>query len=137
MISLNPIKAAVAPYLLYIKLGLAAIALSVAFSSGCTYGSDKQEVKTVKAENQANVYARQAEALADTIEEGNRQVAANQQAAREQAAIAAQAVKDAEVEKKKNTKLQQEFNKKLAAAKKDPDCKAVLEMKLCPALLNY
>lgn len=134
---LNPIKAALSPYTFYLKLGLAALLIGFLFVSGCNYGESRQEVKTVKAERIADGYRTQAEVLAAGIEEGNRQVAANQQAVREQAAIAAQAVKDAEAEKKKNTQQQKEFNKKLEAAKLDPDCKAVMEMKLCKVLQNY
>lgn len=138
---LNIAKAAIAPYLVYIKVGALALCLAVSATLGYRYGASTHatgeaqkavQIVQLAAENaslrQAN--AKQANAVAEAnriVEQNAKQGAANQ--------TRAQSVGDSVGEA--NDKLQKQ---KLAAlekanqALKDAKCQELMRMKVCSAV---
>lgn len=132
---------ALQPYASAIKIGLQVAVVAVIFGlgswAGCSVGKG-QSADTIKGLNeQVSTLTVQAEVTAKAVEAANAQVKANQQFAKEREKMAEDAAKDAAKAKQELTTKHREFTKKLKDAEKDPDCKAIMEMELCPILRDY
>lgn len=131
MISLNPIKTALAPYLFWLKLAfLAALFLGGLFT-GCQLQEGRDQKKLGQAQAGLLYYKGQAESNALTLEEVNRQYKANAQAAREWQERAKESAAEVAKEKAKNNQENSKWAAELKRLKKDPDCKALMESKIC------
>lgn len=106
--------------------------------AGCSAGH-KQNASTIEEQGKTiAVQKAQLVANANAIEEANKQVKANQQFAREREQLANDIAKDVSKKNKKIAQLEEQISKKIVAAeKKNPDCKAVMEMNICPELMDY
>lgn len=136
-LSLNPIKVFLAPYAIYFKLALLAALFIGGVFTGCKCQATRNDAQVIDLTKWRDYYKEQANVNADAIREVNRQAKANQQAAFEWRDRAEEASNTAARERRANEQLKEDFAEKLARAKKDPDCKAIMEMELCPALRDY
>lgn len=133
----NPIKAAIAPYMVWLKVALLAALFVGGMFTGCKWEGSNNREQIQDLTKWRQYYFDQAATNADALAEVNRQYEANKQAAKEWKERAEQADKAADKEKDKNQDLQEAFEKRLAKAKSNPDCKAIMEMNLCPTLRDY
>ena len=135
---LAELKAAAAPYLLLIRIGLWVLLAGGLFVSGCRHGvsTTREEARATLAEAERaasdNLAAANAcgQAMADVTAEAGRAkaaAAARQALAEQQAAQAAQATAAAQARAETAAKA-------LQAAKATPTCKAQLEMELCASI---
>lgn len=133
--------AAIEPYLKTIKLVALGLAVVVAFGLGNKVGcsvAKQQSAEQIKTLTDEKVtLSTQLSMTAAAVEEANRQVKANQQFAKEREKMAEDAAKQAEKAKKEMDAQGRAYEKKLRDAAKNPDCKAVLEQKLCPLVMDY
>lgn len=133
--------AAIEPYLKTIKLVALGLAIVVAFGlgnwSGCSVAKHQsaEQIKTLTDDKVT--LSTQLSMTAAAVEEANRQVKANQQFAKEREKMAEDAAKQAEKAKKEMDAQGRAYEKKLRDAAKNPDCKSVLEQKLCPLVMDY
>lgn len=125
------VKAALAPYMVWIKVGLAALLLSIAFVSGCNYGevSSEKEIATLKGDKrllqQANASWAQA-AIERSLE-----VDANAKRSEQIQKQAANDAKDLERNRKTTEDTVADNQITLDKAVRDPKCGELLEMKVC------
>lgn len=136
-LSLNPIKAALAPYVIYIKLVFIAALFVGGVFTGCEWEEGRNSKHVAAVEKERDTYKEQSNVNALALQEVNKQYEANKQAALEWKERAEVAANFAKKEKEKNEDLQSDFQKRLAKAKTNPDCKAIMEMNLCPTLRDY
>ena len=127
----DPLRATLAPYLAAIKLALMAAVFLGGLFTGCQCQERRDVKKIEKAQSSVLYYKGQAEANAAALTEVNKQYKANKQAAIEWQERASDAADAAEKQKRLNLKEQLKWEKELAAAKKDPDCKALMESHIC------
>lgn len=132
---------ALQPYASAIKIGLQVAIVVAIFTlgswAGCSVGKG-QSADTIKDLNkQITTLTLQVDADAKAVAEANAQVQANKQFAKEREKMAEDAAKDAAKAKRELDAQGRAFQKKLKDAEKDPDCKAILEMNLCPLLRDY
>ena len=125
------------PYWGYVKAVAAAILLLLVLGAGCSIqkGIDSKHVNKALA---AKMEAEQKYSLVMLqIEESNKRVLE----AEKEAALLAEKnealAKEASEQKKQKDKVAKEYQKKLEAAKRDPSCASLLEMKLCEAVSGY
>lgn len=121
-------------YLLWIKLGIAVVALSVAFFSGCRVQANQD---ADKREAQAARIADLNRALSDFVgvfDDVNAQAARDKATAAKQAERAADAVKAADKRADRYRTDIQAIEDDIAKAKRDPDCKRALEQQTCAIL---
>lgn len=125
------------PYWGYVKAVAAALLLLLVLGAGCSIqkGIDSKHVNKALA---AKVEAEQKYSLVMLqIEESNKRVLE----AEKEAALLAEKnealAKEASAQKKQKDRAAKEYQKKLEAAKRDPSCASLLEMKLCEAVSGY
>lgn len=133
MSNLNPVKAALAPYLLYLKLAL----LAALFLGGTFTGCKLQEGKVEKAQAAVLFYKGQSEANASALNAANKQALANKKVADKEKAARVKSTAAGEREKAENDKELQLWAEEVDRLKKDPDCKAIMEMKLCKSITSF
>lgn len=133
----DPVIAAAQPYLIWLKLAFLAALFVGGVFTGCEWEEGRNSKHVAAVEKERDAYKSQSNINAAALQEVNKQFKANQQAAFEWKQRAEEAGHAADRERDKNNDLQEEFKKKLARAKKDPDCKAVMEMNICPMLRDY
>lgn len=133
--------AAIEPYLKTIKLVALALLIVASLGLGTKVGCSvarSQSAETIKTlTDEKATLTTQLSQTAAAVEEANRQVKANQQFAKEREKMAEDAAKQAEKAKKEMDAQGRAYEKKLRDAAKNPDCKAVLEQKLCPLVMDY
>lgn len=134
---LNALK----PYWSIIKAGLLLTGVLTVFSlgswAGCSAGKRSSEARIAALTKDKDVLAAQNSAITEAVNQANKQVEANKRFAKEREEMAEKAAKDAAKAKKELAAKQKDFERRLKAAEKDPDCKAILEQRLCPLLRNY
>ena len=135
--NLNPIKAAVTPYVLYLKLAFLAVLFLGGTFTGCKCQASRDESKIEAVEKERDGFKSQAEASATALTEVNRQTEANKRAAREQKERADEATEEATKQKRLLAQREDAWKKEYLRLKNTPDCKNLLEQNLCPALRNY
>jgi len=128
MISLNPIKAAAAPYLVWIKLGAIVAILLAAFTGGCTvqkkFDAGVIAKKDTALHDAANSLRAAGTALREINQEAARRIAEakkNEKAARDAEVIAHEAAQRIAVKA-------MTFESKLSQARKKASCDALLNM---------
>lgn len=133
--------AAIEPYLKTIKLAALALVIVASLGLGTKVGCSvarSESAETIKAlTDEKATLSTQLSLTAAAVEEANRQVKANQQFAKEREKMAEDAAKEAATAKKKLDVQERAYQKKLRDAERDPDCKAILEQKLCPLVMDY
>lgn len=127
----DPVKAAAAPYLFWIKVAFMAVLFLGGLFTGCQLQENRDDKKVVKAQSAVLYYRGQAETNALALEEVNKQYKANAQAAREWQDRATATANEVAKQKEKNNKDNSKWAAELAKLKKDPDCKAIMESKIC------
>jgi hypothetical protein len=116
----------IAPYLLYIKLGLAALILSVVFWGGCSVqkSRDEAQIERLKGSLQTAHYVlNQAKAVLDDV------TARSKQRRVEFKTMLVRAEKSTEAAERAEERLKRErraFDSRLAKAKREPDCATLL-----------
>lgn len=129
---------AIAPYASLLKWILIAALLGVVFIGGCNHGTEEQlerDAKAMKAaDDRANHEAAQSAILAATLLQIDRDTETALIAATEQAKRAMQAEARADTAAKDHAETVERVERDMAAAKRDPSCKAVLETQTCAAL---
>lgn len=129
------------PYMLAIKIGVLLVGVLGVFSlgswAGCSVGKGQSASEISELKIEKGKLEVQVSSLAKDIENSNRQVEANKQFAKERQEMMEEAAKDAAKAKKALAEQRVSYEKKLKDAKKDPDCKAILEQQLCPLLQSY
>lgn len=135
--NINPIKAAIAPYTFYLKLALLALLFVGGTLTGCHCQSTRNDKEVAALTTERDGYKEQATASASALTEVNRQTEANKIAAREQKERADAATEEATKQKRLLAQREDAWKKEYERLKKTPDCKNLLEQKLCPALRNY
>lgn len=127
----------IAPYVRTIRAVAAAVVLLLVLGAGCSIqkGIDSKHVNKALA---AKVEAEQKYSLVMLqIEESNKRVLE----AEKEAALLAEKnealAKEAAEQKRQKDKAAKDYQKKLEAAKRDPSCASLLEMKLCEAVSGY
>lgn len=133
--------AAIEPYLKTIKLVALAVVIVASLGLGSKVGCSvarKESAEQIKTLTDEKVdLSTKLSLTAAAVEEANRQVKANQQFAKEREKLAEDAAKQADKAKKEMDAQGRAYEKKLRDAAKNPDCKAVLEQKLCPLVMDY
>lgn len=125
------------PYLTLIKVVIGVLLLGVAFVGGCkweknSYAEEKAELNTVISSQKLQLTA-----LTSSLEEINKQALANKEAAEAAKERAEEAALEATKARAKLAREQAAWDKKFEAAKKDPDCKELLERQLCPLIDSF
>ena len=127
----------IAPYVRTIRAVAAVVVLLLVLWAGCSIqkGIDSKHVNKALA---AKMEAEQKYSLVLLqIEESNKRVLE----AEKEAALLAEKnealAKEAAEQKRQKDKAAKEYQKKLEAAKRDPSCASLLEMKLCEAVSGY
>lgn len=133
--------AAIEPYLKTIKLVALAVVIAASLGLGAKVGCSvarNESADTIKTltDEKATLSTQLAQTAA-AVEAANQQVKANKQFAKEREKMAEDAAKQAEKAKKEMDAQGRAYEKKLRDAAKNPDCKAVLEQKLCPLVMDY
>lgn len=122
------------PYLLYIKLGLAAVVIALAFGGGCKYQAGRDAKKLAACDKQLTDTRAALAVTAETLRQVDAETLAAQKRAEENARtarqIAEQADRDAAAYRKRLTSIERE----LVDAKRDPKCRQQLELPVCAAL---
>lgn len=134
MITLNAAKAAVAPYLVWIKVGIFALCLAVSATLAYRYGTStsRVEVAQLAAENASLRLAN--DSYAKTADEANRIVADNLARA---ADVQKQASDVGDSVGKASLKIQKKKIADLEAANKalkDAKCQDLMRMEVCPTV---
>lgn len=130
---LDPIK----PYLTLIKWGIAALLLGVAFFGGCSCQKEKEMNKRAELTTVIEAQKAQIAVLNTQLNDVSSQTKANKKAAEDAAKLAEQYAEEAAKAKAQLDKKQEEWDRKFAKAKNDPDCKELLRMKLCPLITDF
>lgn len=133
----DPVVAAAQPYLIWIKLAFIASLFLGGLFTGCHVQKGRDAEKVTEITESRDYYKGQGDVLAKDLAEVNKQYKANAQAAREWRDRAQDIALAAAEEKKKNQRQQDKWEAELAKLKKDPDCKAILEMKLCKSITSF
>lgn len=130
-----------APYIGLIKILVLAVLVGAAFIGGCRAqkGADRDRLDKAAADlRAASVELGKAhlalDASAKALREVDRQAKAAQAAAERLAKVAAEAVEGAERDAEAYADQLADVERELARAKRDPDCKQLLEVQSCAAL---
>lgn len=129
----DPLK----PYLTLIKWVLGVGLLFAAFASGCSWKGDRDEKEMGEMQQTIDAQLLQLNSLTSTLESVNEQTAENMKVAEEARKLAQKAVDEAENAKGKLDKQQADWNKKFADAQRNPNCKELMEKKLCPLIQDF
>ena len=127
----------IAPYLHIIKAAAAAVVLLLVLGAGCSIqkGIDSKHVNKALADK---LEAEQKYSLVLLqIEESNKRVLEVQKEAALLAEKNEALAKEAAEQKRQKDKAAKDYQKKLEAARRDPSCASLLEMKLCEAVSGY
>lgn len=133
MLSLAPIK----PYLTLIKWGVGVLLLLGAFAWGWNVKGNRDEAKMGGMQQTIDAQLLQLETLNITLESVNAQTEENVKAAKEARERAEKAAAAAEKAKAKLDKKQAAWDREFEKAKRDPDCKELMERKLCPLIQDF
>lgn len=137
MLTLEAAKAAVSPYLLLIKLGLVAALFLGGVFTGCQWQETRDDKKIATAETNVKYYQGQAVEVNKALVAMSDQAEANAAQAESQKAQADKAVQEAAAAKLKLDKQQSKWEKEFERIYKNPDCKRILEQKLCPLITDF
>lgn len=132
------VLAPIRPYLWLAKwLGLAVV-VSVLFVGGCRHGEKRQsreDAKAIKAAlDEAAAHKAQASVLAQRIAEIDAETAEMARLAQERIAAAEEAAKRAAKAEAALRAEMGQIERDIAKAKKNPDCRRMLEAKVCASL---
>ena len=127
-----------APWMLYIKLGLAALLLGGLFVGGCNHGTRAQAARDAKAlaaaEARVSACKAQVAICAATLATIDQNTAQARREAAEQAKRADEAVKRAAANHVAYLRSMADIEGELSAARRDPACAEQLAETLCVAL---
>lgn len=128
-----------APYANLIKWGLIVALLLGTFVTGCNHGTGRQFAKDkdaiAAADERANIQAQQAAILAGTLAQIEAETAEREASAKAVADKAKQAAARAEKAEKQLRSELATIERDIDKAKRNPDCKRVLESPTCARLL--
>lgn len=131
---MNPVREAIAPYLSLIKLAALAVLVALAFGGGCSVQSGRDAKAMAKKDRALSEAASALRASSAIL----REVDAQTQAMAREAAEQVKAAKQAEARAAEGAKaLRSELagiNADIAKAKRDPDCKRMMEVRTCALL---
>lgn len=136
--SLDPIKAAVAPYALALKATAAVCVIGAAFVGGCNHGTDSQRDKDDKRIRNADAAVEAASTRAVNAEDAlrliNKTTEIAKKAEAERKRQADTLVKQAQLEAKQQARRAADLEDQLEEARRIPDCERVLKENLCAAI---
>jgi hypothetical protein len=128
---------ALTPYLNALKVAVLLSVLLFGMWGGCAIKEKQYKVQLIEAKVDRDAAVATYNSLIEDIKRGNEKTEA---ARGEDARLIKEneeLSKQVADEKKKKAKEQKDWEKKLDAAAKDPDCKAILEANLCPLISDY
>lgn len=125
------------PYLALIKWGVGVLLLLTAFAWGWNIKGNRDEAKMGGMQQTIDAQLAQLKTLNTTLESVNTQTDENVKAAREARERAEKAAAAAEKAKAKLDKKQAAWDREFEEAKRNPDCKELMERKLCPLIKDF
>lgn len=137
MLSLDPISAAIQPYVWMLKAGAALVIASALFVSGCNHGKRTQAAEDLAEmdglRHELLVASTELNIAADVLSGISAETKAAEAAAEERAQQAAQAVDRAKARAKSLQAQLAEAEADLERAKHEPNCRLLLETPSCAA----
>lgn len=130
-------KAALNPYLLWIKLGFIALVFLGGLWTGCDYKEGRNNKELQQEKDNVAYYQGQAKVTNEALVAMSKQAQANAAQAEKQMALAQKEKERADANKALIAKQEKEQQKELEEAFNNPDCKKVLEQKLCPLIKDF
>lgn len=134
---LKTAQAALSPYLLWIKLGFIALVFAGGMWSGCSWKEGRENKALDKAVEDRVYYQSQAQASSDALVAMNKQASDNARRAEEQKELADRERQRADANKALIAQQAKKAQTDLDRAYNNPDCKKVLEQKLCPLITDF
>lgn len=125
------------PQLMLAKAAGAAALLAALFIGGCNLGQKLEEADTTKAESKAMLLQNRVWDLQQSIHETNRLAEQNKAQAEQAKKHAEEQAKLAAENKARLDKERDKWSREFEKLKSNPDCKRVLEMKLCPSITSF
>lgn len=122
------------PYADLLKVALLLSLLTVTFIGGCSHGTGKGEAKRVVLQARVDDLNRALGEFVRVFDDVNATAKANAEASKAQAALADKAVERAEKWAGEYRERLTEVEAEIEEAKRDPDCRRLLESKSCTVL---
>ena len=133
MLSLDPIK----PYLSLIKWIVGVGLLVAAFAWGWNVKGNRDAAEMLGMQQTIDAQLVQLQSLNSSLNAVNEQTIANMKTAEEARKLAQQAVKEADKVKDTLDRKQAAWDKEFKRIKNNPDCKELMERKLCPLIKDF
>lgn len=125
---------ALRPYADLLKVALLLTLLTATFIGGCSHGAGKGEAQRVVLEGRVDDLNRALGEFVRVFDDVNATAKANAEAAKAQAVLADKAVERAEQWAGEYRERLTEVEAEIDEAKRDPDCRRLLESKSCAVL---